>query len=249
MSHLLYGIHPVHEALLAGRRKFKAVYVSKSRKGKGIGPLVSQARAEGIPVESRPPDYFRSCLSDSVHQGVAAEVGKIPLSDERAMLKNAEARGELPLLLALDGVEDPQNLGSLVRSALAMGVHGLILPKVRSAPLSPVVSKASSGAMEHMLFARVPNLVAMLEGLKKAGLWIMGAHGAAGEPVDQIDFGIGLALVIGGEDKGLRPLVRKTCDYLVSIPQRTVVDSLNASIAGAIIMYEITRQRAGSGRM
>ena len=124
-----------------------------------------------------------------------------------------------------------------------MGVHGIILPKARAAPLSPAVSKASAGAMEHMLFARVPNLVAALQRLKKAGLWVAGAHGGSERPADQADFNVGLVLVIGGENKGIRPLVRKTCDYLVSVPQKGTIDSLNAAVAGAIVMYEIVRQR------
>jgi 23S rRNA (guanosine2251-2'-O)-methyltransferase len=159
------------------------------------------------------------------------------------MLARAQEADELPLILALDGVMDPQNLGSLVRTALGMGVHGTILTKARSAPLSPVASKASAGAMEHMLFARVPNLVAALQRFKEAGLWIVGGHRTSGQPVFQADFRVGLAFVIGGEGRGLRPLVRKHCDYLVSIPQKKGIDSLNAAVAGAIVMYEIVRQR------
>ncbi|MES0351140.1 MAG: 23S rRNA (guanosine(2251)-2'-O)-methyltransferase RlmB [Desulfobacteria bacterium] len=243
MGDLLYGIHPLYEALAAGRRRFKKVYVSKNRGTKGIQALLERARTGGIPVQYKVPDFFRSHLGDSVHQGVAAQVGHFPLVDENDILKGAETDGRLPLVLALDGVVDPQNLGSLVRTALAMGVHGIILPKARSAPLSPSVSKASAGAMEHMLFARVPNLVAALQRLKKAGLWVVGAHGGSERPVDQADFNVGLVLVIGGENKGIRPLVRKTCDYLVSVPQKGTIDSLNAAVAGAIVMYEIVRQR------
>jgi 23S rRNA (guanosine2251-2'-O)-methyltransferase len=174
---------------------------------------------------------------------VAAEVGKLPLADEKSILAKAETDGELPLVLALDGVEDPQNLGSLVRTALGMGFHGVVLPKTRVAPLSSTVSKASAGAMEHMLFARISNLVGALQQFKKDGLWVVGAHGGSAQPLDQVDFNMGLVLVIGGEGKGIRPLVRKTCDYLVSVPQKKTVDSLNAAVAGAIVMYEIVRQR------
>jgi 23S rRNA (guanosine2251-2'-O)-methyltransferase len=177
---------------------------------------------------------------------VAAEVGKFVLANENIILQKADKDGELPLILALDGVEDPQNLGSLVRTALGMGFHGVVLPKARVAPLSPAVSKASAGAMEHMLFARVPNLVGALQQFKKDGLWVVGAHGGSAQALDQVDFNIGLVLVIGGEGKGIRPLVRKTCDYLVSVPQKKTVDSLNAAVAGAIVMYEIVRQRKGS---
>ncbi|MBW2259170.1 MAG: 23S rRNA (guanosine(2251)-2'-O)-methyltransferase RlmB [Deltaproteobacteria bacterium] len=243
MSDLLYGIHPLCEALSAGRRKVKRIYVSKGRGTKGVQTLLGGARDGGVPVEYKAPDYFRSRLGDCVHQGVAAEVGKFSLADENIILKKAETDGELPLILALDGIVDPQNLGSLVRTALGMGFHGVVLPKARCAPLSPAVSKASAGAMEHMLFARVPNLVGALQRFKKDGLWVVGAHGGSAQAVDQVDFNMGLVLVIGGEGKGIRPLVRKTCDYLVSVPQKKIVDSLNAAVAGAIVMYEIVRQR------
>jgi 23S rRNA (guanosine2251-2'-O)-methyltransferase len=243
MGDLLYGIHPLCEALVAGRRRFNKLHVSKRRRTKGIRALLELARAQGVPIESQDHEFFLSRFGDSTHQGVAADVSSLPLADQGAILKKAENEGELPLILALDGIVDPQNLGSLVRTALAMGVHGVVTPKVRAAPLSPAVSKASAGAMEHMLFSRVPNLVVALEQLKKAGLWVVGTHAESGKPVDQVDLNISLALVIGGEGKGMRPLVRKTCDYLVSIPQKTELDSLNAAVAGAIVMYEVGRQR------
>jgi 23S rRNA (guanosine2251-2'-O)-methyltransferase len=243
MGSLLYGIHPVHEALVAGRRDFRALYVSKSRGVKGIEAILQKTRDRGVPIHMKEPDDFRARLGDAVHQGVAADVGDLPTVDESTILKQAEKRNEQPFILALDGLVDPQNLGSIVRTGLAMGVHGIVFPKARAAPLSPAVSKASAGAMEHMLFARVANLVAALKGFKKAGVWVVGAHPGSKTPVSQADFNIGLVVVVGGEGKGIRPLVAKTCDYLVSIPQRREIDSLNAAVAGAIIMYEIVRQR------
>jgi 23S rRNA (guanosine2251-2'-O)-methyltransferase len=124
-----------------------------------------------------------------------------------------------------------------------MGVHGILFQKVRSAPLSGAVSKASAGAMEHMAFARVSNLVASLERLKKNGLWIVGTDARSATPVDRADLNVGMALVVGGEGKGMRPLVRRTCDLLVAVPQNSQVESLNASVAAAIVLYEVTRQR------
>lgn len=243
MDDLLYGIHPVHEALVARRRKFSTLHVSRGRRIKGVEALLERAHAEGISVQYNDSHYFRSRLGDFVHQGVAAQVGDFPLADESAILKKARSDSELPLILALDGIVDPQNLGSLLRTALSMGVHGIILPKRRTAPLSPVVSKASAGAMEHILIAQVSNLVTALQRLKKQGLWVVGAHAGSEQPVDEADFNVGLVLVIGGEGKGIRPLVRKTCDYVVSIPQKKPVNSLNAAVAGAMVMYEIVRQR------
>ncbi len=243
MSDLLYGIHPVYEALVAGRREFEKLYVSKTRQTKGIQGLLERARAKGIATQYTEQDYFKSLPGKSVHQGVAARVSGYPLADIGTILRKAETDDALPMVLALDGVVDPQNLGSLIRTALAMGIHGIILAKDRSAPLSPSVSKASAGAMEHMLIARIPNIVTALKGLKKAGLWVVGAHAGSEQRVDEADLNVGLVLVIGGEGKGIRPLVRKTCDYLVSVPQQKLANSLNAAVAGAIVMYEVVRQR------
>ncbi len=243
MGDIVYGIHPVREALVAGRRKFKQLHVSKGRRTKGVSDLLDRAQAKGIAVQLDSPEYFKSRLGDAVHQGVAADVDDFALSDERTILEKAETESEPPLILALDGIVDPQNLGSLIRTALSMGVNGIMLPKRRSAPLSPAVSKASAGAMEHMLIARVSNLVAALQRLKKPGLWVVGADAGSDLSVSEADLTVGLVLVIGGEGKGIRPLVRKTCDYLVSIPQKKLIDSLNAAVAGAMVMYEVVRQR------
>ncbi len=248
MADLLFGIHPLNEALAAGRRTFKALYVSKRRRTKGVEALLERAGSKGIPIQYKDPAFFHSHLGQSTHQGVAAEAGSLPLTDEETILKRAHEDSSPPLVLVLDGIVDPQNLGALVRSALALGVHGIILPKVRAAPLSPAVSKASAGAMEHMSFARVTNLVSALERLKKAGLWVVGTDVGSGTPVDKADFDTGIALVIGGEGKGMRPLVRKTCDFLVSVPLAAGMDSLNAAVAGAIVMYEILRQRRSKGQ-
>jgi 23S rRNA (guanosine2251-2'-O)-methyltransferase len=244
---LLYGIHPVFEALVAGRREFKNLYIGKGRRSKGIEALLERAKAKGIPVEYKEQAFFQSQLGKTTHQSVAARVGGLPMADWEAILRRSKKEGSLPFILALDGIIDPQNLGSLVRTALAMGVHGIVLPKVRAAPLTPTVSKASSGAMEHMAFSRVSNVVAFLRRSKEAGLWVVGTEVRSGISVDQADLTVGLVVVIGGEDKGIRPLVRKTCDFVVSIPQKAEINSLNAAVAGAMVMYEVVRQRRGQG--
>ena len=245
---LLYGIHPVSEALLADRREFKKLYVARSRRSKGIATLLEQANTKGIPVETKGQTFFQSQVGKLNHQGIAARVGRLPLANWEAFVKRPKNEDSLPFLLALDGIVDPQNFGSLVRTALAMGVHGIVFSKVRTAPLSPAVSKASSGAMEHMAFSRVSNLVTFLRRSKEAGLWIVGTDVRSTMSVDKTDLTFGLVLVIGGEDKGMRPLVRKTCDFVVSIPQMAEINSLNAAVAGAIVMYEIIRQRRGLGK-
>lgn len=245
MSELLYGIHPVHEALRAGRRRFQKLYISKRRTAKGVQEILKHAEAAGIPVEYREADYFGSLFGKAVHQGVAARTSGYPFQEISAILRKAEAHGQQPVVLAVDGVLDPQNMGSLIRTAVSMSIHGVILPKDRSSPLTPAVSKASAGAMEHALIARVANLVAALKGLKKGGLWVAGADANAGQRIDETDLRVGLVLVVGGEQKGIRSLVRKTCDYLVSVPQDKIIGSLNVAVAGAILMYEVVRQRRG----
>lgn len=199
---LLYGIHPVFEALVAGRRQIKSVYIGKGRRTKGIEELLERAGAKGIPVETKGQSFFQSQMGISAHQSVAARVGGLPVDDQEAILRRSQKEGSLPFILALDGIIDPQNLGSLVRTGLAMGVHGIVLPKARSAPLTPTVSKASAGAMEHMVFSRVSNLVAFLRRSKEAGLWVVGTDVRSGMSVDQADLTVGLALVIGGKKKG-----------------------------------------------
>lgn len=238
----MFGVHPVREALIARRRTVDRVIVARRRKGR-IGDLPTLARQRQVPVEYVGDEYFNSRLRDCVHQGVAGEVGDLPVVDKEVVLERARREDRAPFLLALDGVVDPQNLGSMIRSARGLGVHGVLLPKVRSAPLSAAASKASAGAMEQMHFVRVANMVSALEGLKKEGCWVVGAVAREGTAVNDVDLTVGLVLVVGGEEKGIRPLVRKTCDFLVSIPQDTGLDSLNAAVAGAIVMYEIGRQR------
>jgi 23S rRNA (guanosine2251-2'-O)-methyltransferase len=243
MADLIYGIHPVAEALEVKRRRFEKIMVSKGRRSKAVQEIVAHAGDLKIPVQAADHRFFQKALKGMVHQGVAAKTSSLPLVDIKTILKKAADDSTDPLIIGLDGVEDPQNLGSIVRSAMAMGVHGIVMPKVRSAPLSATVSKASSGAMEHMLFARVSNLVAALEQLKKEGLWIIGTNPHTGTPVDRTDLTMGMVLVVGGEGKGIRPLVAKTCDVMVSVPQHGCLDSLNAAVASAIVLYEAGRQR------
>jgi 23S rRNA (guanosine2251-2'-O)-methyltransferase len=247
MGDLLFGIHPVREALMAGRRSFERIYIADNRKDKGVRALVALAGQRSIPVEYVKGKYFKTRLGNVVHQGVAGEVGNLPLVDTASLLTQAEQDNVAPLVLALDGIVDPQNLGSLVRSAKAMGVQGILLPKARSAPLSAAVSKASAGAMEDMRFVRVSNMVSALQEFKKLGCWVVGTVPQGELPANEADLKVGLVIVIGGEERGIRPLVRRTCDVLVSIPQDDEMDSLNAAVAGAIVMYEAMRQRRVAG--
>ncbi|MBE9551229.1 MAG: 23S rRNA (guanosine(2251)-2'-O)-methyltransferase RlmB [Proteobacteria bacterium] len=245
MSELIYGIHSVIEALKAGRRAFERIYVAEGRTPKRVALIIDLAAARGITVQSGRSSVFES-LSGQIHQGIAAEVSAYPLADLSAILHGSEADARPAFILVVDHVVDPQNLGSIIRTALAAGVHGIILPKVRAASPSPTVSRTSSGGMEHALIACVTNISEVLKTLKTKGLWIVGTVIGSSTDIYSVDLTADIALVVGNEENGIRPLVRKQCDFLVSIPQTDAVGSLNAAVAGAIALYEVVRQRSES---
>jgi len=228
-------VHPVLEALAARRREVSAVYTSEDA-------VEKQARTQGVPCERRTRAELDALAGPGTrHQGAIAVVGEYPYASVEAVVAAATP----PLVLALDSVTDPQNLGALVRAAHMLGAGGVIVPKDRAAQVTPAVVRASAGASEHTPIASVTNLVRTLEELIERGLWILGAV-AAGERARlpwQIDFRTPCALVIGTEGTGLRRLVRKICDFEVRIPTHGQVGSLNAAAAGAVLLYEAARQR------
>ena len=235
---ILYGIHPVEEALLAGRRKIIKIYVS-NRKSSRILKIVDRAESSRIPVEFLSADKLCSLAGTGSHQGVGAQIEGFPFSDPGRIM----ATDSSGLVLVLDGLMDPHNVGALIRTALCVGVTGIILPKDRSVSMTPAVSMASAGALEHIRLARVTNISGTLMQLKSAGLWVAGLVPLADQSIFEADLSGPLALVVGSEEKGIRPLVKKKCDFLVSIPQQGKVDSLNVSVAGAVALYETFRQR------
>jgi 23S rRNA (guanosine2251-2'-O)-methyltransferase len=246
---VLYGVHPVEEALKAGRRRFDHVLVARERLEQGenlrLERLVAALRQAGIRVRQESRDQLTQLAKSPAHQGVVALVRPqefLTVEDLFAPDHNASP-GFRRLLLALDGVEDPQNLGALLRVADGAGVDGVILTERRSAPLSPVAVKASAGAAEHLRIARVVNLVRALEDLKRRNLWIIGLDERGQTDYDQFDLTGDCVLVLGREGAGLHHLVRKTCDHLLRIPMAGGVSSLNVSAAGAVVLYEAFRQR------
>jgi 23S rRNA (guanosine2251-2'-O)-methyltransferase len=256
---VLYGIHSVEEALRAGRRRFDHVAVARERRERNenhdaqsagrIERLLELCRQRGVRVRMESRDVLTQMAGTAAHQGVVALVRpqeQLALEDlyeplpPRLGSKVAQPRR---LLLALDGVEDPQNLGALLRVADGAGVDGVILTERRAAPLSPVAIKASAGAAEHLRIARVVNLVRALEALKARNLWIIGLDERGTEDYDRFDFTGDCVLVLGREGAGLHDLTRKTCDHLLRIPMAGGVSSLNVSAAGAVVLYEAFRQR------
>lgn len=245
---VLYGLHPVEEALRAGKRRFDHVLVARERHDDRLARLVAECRQAGVRVRQEPREQLTHIAGTPTHQGVVALVRPQESLSIEDLFTPPSGQPAARLLLALDGVEDPQNLGALLRVADGSGVDGVILTERRSAPLSPVAVKASAGAAEHLRIARVVNLVRALEELKEQNLWIIGLDERGTQDYDQFDFTGDCVLVLGREGAGLHDLVRRTCDHLLRIPMAGGVSSLNVSAAGAVVLYEAFRQRRAAAR-
>jgi 23S rRNA (guanosine2251-2'-O)-methyltransferase len=241
----LAGKHPVLEALKAGRALNK-IWLSEHAQRHLVGPILEEAKARGVVVQYADKRKLDQMVPDLTHQGVVAQAAAMAYVEVEELLARAAERGEAPLLVLLDEVEDPHNLGSVLRTADCTGVHGVIVPKRRSASLTAVVAKTSAGAIEYVPVARVSNLVQTIEKLKDAGVWIAGAAGEAETDVYRSNLKGPLAIVIGNEGRGLSRLVREKCDFLISLPMFGRINSLNASVAAGVILYEALRQRRGA---
>lgn len=242
-SEILYGIHPVYEALMAARRDFLEIYIEKKKASKRRDQIVSMAESKNLPIKKIDSIQFKTMVGGNAHQGIAARVSKYPWQEISDILDQAKLTAGNTFLLLLDNIIDPHNLGALIRTASCVGIDGAVVPKDRSVSPTPTVSKASAGALEHIRLARVNNMVRTVKMLKDLGLWIIGTDQNAQQSVYSNDLTGPIAIVIGGEEKGIRPLVRRNCDILISIPQVGPINSLNASVAGAVVMYEAFRQR------
>ncbi|HTV08156.1 MAG TPA: 23S rRNA (guanosine(2251)-2'-O)-methyltransferase RlmB [Candidatus Aquilonibacter sp.] len=252
---VLYGLHPVEEALRARAGAIDHIAVARERQGRGdprLAAVVELARVAGVRVVQEPREqldrHVRAELHRAgTHQGVVAFLRERRMLDLEDLLETPReaSLGAPPqqFFLALDGVEDPHNLGALLRSADGAGVTGVILPERRTAPLSAVVAKASAGASEHVRIARVTNLTRALEQMKKQNIWIVGLDERGTPDYFDFDFRQDCCLVLGREGAGLHDLVKRTCDFLLRIPMEGSVASLNVSVAGAVVMYEALRQR------
>ncbi|HVZ83307.1 MAG TPA: 23S rRNA (guanosine(2251)-2'-O)-methyltransferase RlmB [Terracidiphilus sp.] len=244
---VLYGVHAVEEALRAGRRRFDHVLVARERHDDRLARLVAACRAAGVRVRTEPREHLTQLAGTQSHQGIVALVRPVDLLAIEDLFAPA-APGARRLILALDGVEDPQNLGALLRVADGAGIDGVVLTERRAAPLSPVAVKASAGASEHLRIARVINLVRALEELKEQNLWVIGLDERGETDYDRFDLTGDCVLVLGREGAGLHDLVRRTCDHLLRIPMAGGVSSLNVSAAGAVVLYEAARQRRAAAR-
>lgn len=239
---VLVGRNAVTEALKSGRGINKLWIASGDREG-SVAEIAALAKERGIVVQYVERAKIEALAGGHRHQGVLAYVAPVPYAELEDILKAAEAKGEAPFLVLLDELEDPHNLGALLRTADATGVHGILIPKRRSVSLNATVAKTSAGAVEYVLVARIGNIAQTLKKLKEKGFWVAGADMDGEKAYYEADLTGPLVLVVGSEGKGMSRLTKEACDFIVRMPMVGRINSLNASVAGSILMYESMRQR------
>lgn len=239
-TEIIFGAHPVKEALCARKRKFFEIFLAKKKSTSDIQYIIRQSESLAIPIKWTTNEKLTATAGTPLHQGICARVSPYPVQRFTEII--GDENHPISFILLLDQIVDVHNLGAMIRTAVCAGVDLIVVTKDRSAMPAPMVSKISSGAMEHAMIAWVTNLSVTIDRLKTAGFWVYGLdRAAANQSLFTTVFNRPLALVIGGEAKGIRPLVKKQCDMLLSIPQKGQIDSLNASVAAAIAMYEVFR--------
>lgn len=238
----VFGRHAVVEALQTPDR-VNRVFIQEGTSGRDAAKVIELAREKGIQVQTVPKTKIEDLVGNAVHQGLVASIAAYEYADLEDVFKKAEEKGEDPFIVILDGVEDPHNLGSILRTADATGVHGIIIPKRRSASLTATVAKASTGAIEHVPVVRVTNLTQTIEQLKARGIWVFGTD-MDGTDYRKWNTSGPLAIVMGNEGKGVSRIVKESVDEMVTIPMVGHVQSLNASVASALMMYEVFRNRS-----
>jgi 23S rRNA (guanosine2251-2'-O)-methyltransferase len=242
MERLVFGIQPVFEALRANRSIVKRILIEENSKNPALRQIQSLAEEKGITVQKVSRAVLSRMSKDEHHQGVVGGLTDQLYASWDDLIRNIRTKGKWARVLILDGLEDPQNFGSLIRTAEACGAAGIIIPKDRAVGLTPGALKASAGAFAHLPIVQVTNLANSLEDLKREGFWILGADARGEKSLYTMRWDMDIGVVIGGEGKGIRPRVLSKCDFVVSIPMVGKVSSLNAAIAGAIILFEIFRQ-------
>jgi len=233
----------VTEVLRAGRSVQRLLIVENRKSDREVQEIIRLAKTRGIEVRMTTRDVLNREAPNALHQGVLAIAAAREYGTLHDMLQIPAQKGQVPLFLILDGVEDPRNLGAILRTAEVAGVHGVIIPERRAAGLTETVAKVAAGALEYVPVVKVVNIVNTLEDLKKAGVWITGAEAGGDMVYWDADFARPTAIVLGGEDKGIRRLVREHCDYVVSLPLMGQINSLNVSVATGALLYEVLRQR------
>jgi 23S rRNA (guanosine2251-2'-O)-methyltransferase len=243
---IVYGVNPVTELLRAGGEGLAELWLADGgARGAALGDLERLGRAAGAKVRHAPRPKLDRLAGTDHHQGIVAVVADFRYAELEDLLAAAEASGRPALLVVLDGVEDPHNLGAVIRSAHALGGHGVVIPKDRAVGVTPAVAKASAGAIERCPVARVTNVSKAIESLKEAGVWSVALAADAEKPLSALDLRGPTALVLGSEGEGIRPLVRRTCDLDANIPMTGDFESLSVSASAAVALYETARQRGG----
>lgn len=243
MSIIIFGFHPVCEALKKRPGALHRILMTKQAGEAHAKKIVYPAKSAGVKTYYETAKNLSRFAGSEQHQSIVAEIEPFPLLDLKDIISSHIAGDKKVFFLVMDSVQDPRNFGSLIRSALCSGVQAVIFPKDRSAGLTGTVAKSSAGAIEHMPMCRVVNIAASLEIMKKAGIWVVGTSPHSRDSIYRFDFNLDMALVIGSEEKGIRPLVLKKCDFCLSIPLKSPLNSLNASVAGAVVLFEAMRQR------
>src|SRR5467141_4492771 len=239
----LTGIHAIREALEAGSA-FDRILIAKGRQDTRVEEIVQLARAQNIPVRFEDRGQLDRLANSRDHQGVVAIAAARPPATLESLLAHAnKSKGQIGLIVLLDGVEDPHNLGAIIRTALAAGAHGIVIPERRAAGLTDTVARASAGALAHLPVAKVTNLVRTMDELKEAGYWLIGLDEGAEKSYTQADYTSPVGIVLGGEGKGLHELTLKRCDFVVSLPTTGPIQSLNVSVAAGVVLFEAIRQR------
>lgn len=247
MKENLAGVNSIWEAL-NGRRKIEKILIQEGRQGKRIEDLVNLAYHKGVLVQVVNKSKLDKIYSTGNHQGVIAVAGPYPYSTLEEVMDIAAAKNEAPFIVMLDGIEDPRNMGAIIRTADAGGVHGIVIPRHNSVRINEVVSRASAGAIEYMHIVQEANLVNTIKRLKEKGMWIVGADMNTANNYFSTTIPAPTVLIIGGEGKGIRRLVKENCDILLKIPMYGNISSLNASVAGALLIYEVKRQRLNGAK-
>jgi 23S rRNA (guanosine2251-2'-O)-methyltransferase len=238
LENIIYGRNPVLELLKAGKRTVNKLIVSQTARGTVISDIINLAKQKGIAVHSVPPEKLDKFSERS--QGVVVEVSSTKYLDLKDLIRQSKALIK-PLFVIIEGIEDPHNLGAIIRNCVAFGADGVIIPKWRAVGVNETVSKASAGAVEHISISKVVNINQAIDLLKENNFWIAGAENG-GQSLETLDLPFPLAVIIGSEGGGLHHLTRKNCDFLISIPQKSTISSLNASCASAVVLYEIYKK-------
>ncbi len=245
-GNIIYGRNPVMEALRSGR-EIDRLLIAHGVSGGSVTAIRAKCSARGILIKEISPQKLDYYCGGGNHQGVAVMIASQEYSTVDEILATAEKRHEKPFIIICDEIEDPHNLGAIIRSAEACGVHGVIIPKRRSASLNATVEKTSAGALAYMRVARVTNIANIIDSLKEKGIWVFGAD-MDGTPYTDIDYDVPCAIVIGNEGRGIGTLTSKKCDAVISLPMHGKINSLNASVAAGVLMYEAVRKRSSKNR-